>query len=207
MPKQTFAFEPGGPKRLVIEWKGMFKNTTLTVDGVQVGMFPDQKALVAGKEVRLKDGSKLKVQLVSSFSGSELQVLRDGKPLPGSETSPEARVRTAAYVLYFLAGLGIVAGTVSLFVESRILGILGVGWYNILFGAVYLVLGLLTHRNSIGALVLAVVVFSGDALSSILLGAANGYEPSVYGLLMRVFFLIPMVQGIRAIVEIRKAQK
>lgn len=207
MPKQTFAFESGGPKRLVIEWKGMFKNTTITVDGVQLATIPDQKALVAGKEVKLRDGGKLKVQLVSSFSGSELQVLRNGKPVPGSETSPEARVRTAAYVLYFLAALGIVAGTISLFVESRILGILGVGWYNILFGAVYLILGLLTKRNSIGALVLAVVVFSGDALSSILLGAAKGYEPSVYGLLMRVFFLIPMVQGIRAIVEIRKAQK
>ncbi len=204
MPKQSFAFEPGGEKRLVIEWKGMFKDLTIKVDGVQVGLIPDQKALVAGKEIRIKDGSKISVQLVSSFSGSELQVLRNGKPLPGSESSPEARVRTAAYVLYFLAALGVVAGMVSLFYESRILGILGVGWYNILFGAVYLILGLLVSRNSIGALVLAVLVFSGDALSSILLGAAKGYEPSVYGLLMRVFFLIPLVQGIRAIVEIRK---
>jgi hypothetical protein len=204
VPKQSFAFEPGGEKRLVIEWKGMFKDLTIKVDGVQVGLIPDQKALVAGKEIRIKDGSKISVQLVSSFSGSELQVLRNGKPLPGSESSPEARVRTAAYVLYFLAALGVVAGMVSLFYESRILGILGVGWYNILFGAVYLILGLLVSRNSIGALVLAVLVFSGDALSSILLGAAKGYEPSVYGLLMRVFFLIPLVQGIRAIVEIRK---
>lgn len=204
MPKQSFAFEPGGEKRLVIEWKGMFKDLTIKVDGVQVGLIPDQKSLVAGKEIRIKDGSKISVQLVSSFSGSELQVLRNGKPLPGSESSPEARVRTAAYVLYFLAALGVVAGMVSLFYESRILGILGVGWYNILFGAVYLILGLLVSRNSIGALVLAVLVFSGDALSSILLGAAKGYEPSVYGLLMRVFFLIPLVQGIRAIVEIRK---
>ncbi len=204
MPKQSFAFEPGGEKRLVIEWKGMFKDLTIKVDGVQVGLIPDQKALVTGKEIRIKDGSKISVQLVSSISGSELQVLRNGKPLPGSESSPEARIRTAAYVLYFLAALGVVAGLVSLFYESRILGILGVGWYNILFGAVYLILGLLVSRNSIGALVLAVVVFSGDALSSILLGAAKGYEPSVYGLLMRVFFLIPLVQGIRAIVEIRK---
>jgi hypothetical protein len=204
VPKQSFAFEPGGEKRLVIEWKGMFKDLTIKVDGVQVGLIPDQKALVAGKEIRIKDGSKISVQLVSSFSGSELQVLRNGKPLPGSESSPEARVRTAAYVLYFLAALGVVAGMVSLFYESRILGILGVGWYNILFGAVYLILGLLVSRNSIGALVLAVLVFSGDALSSILLGAAKGYEPSVYGLLMRVFFLIPLVQGSRAIVEIRK---
>ena len=56
MPKQTFAFESGGPKRLVIEWKGMFKNTTITVDGVQLATIPDQKALVAGKEVKLKIG-------------------------------------------------------------------------------------------------------------------------------------------------------
>jgi len=207
MPKQSFAFESGGPKRLVIEWKGMFKNMTIKVDGVQVGLIPDQKSLVAGKEMKLSDGSKLKVQLISSFSGSELQVLRNGKPLPGSETSPESRVKTAAYVLYFLAALGIIAGTVSIFVDSKILGILGVGWYNILYGAAYLVLGLLTQRNSIGALVLSVVVFSVDALSSILLGAAKGYEPSVYGLLMRVFFLIPLVQGIRALMEIRKSRK
>lgn len=38
MAKQTYALEPGGPKRLEISWKYGFKDTTITFDGAPVGV-------------------------------------------------------------------------------------------------------------------------------------------------------------------------
>src|SRR5690349_9384101 len=93
MPKQTFALEAGGEKRLEVSWGGMFKNTTVSLDGNSIGVIPDQKALLAGQEFRLPDGSTIKVQLVRSFISTELRVFRNGQPLPGSASDPLTRLK------------------------------------------------------------------------------------------------------------------
>lgn len=33
MPKQTYALETGGPKRLEVSWKGLYKDLTIALDG------------------------------------------------------------------------------------------------------------------------------------------------------------------------------
>ena len=45
MPKQSFALEAQGPKRLEIQWKGNWKNVTITLDGEVVGTIPDSKSM------------------------------------------------------------------------------------------------------------------------------------------------------------------
>ncbi|MEZ4467500.1 MAG: hypothetical protein R3F43_24415 [bacterium] len=52
-------------------------------DGRPLGVIPDSKALKAGSDFALPDGSTLTVKLKTGFQ-TELQVMRDGKPLPGS---------------------------------------------------------------------------------------------------------------------------
>lgn len=78
MPKQQLALEAGGPKRLVITWKGLWKNVTLSLDGQVIGGFPNKAALKAGEEFALPDGSRLHVQLLQRFAQVELRVLRNG---------------------------------------------------------------------------------------------------------------------------------
>jgi len=56
MPKQAYAFEPDGEKRLEISWKAMWKETTVTLDGTVLGVIPDVKALRAGQEFGLVVG-------------------------------------------------------------------------------------------------------------------------------------------------------
>ena len=157
MAKQTYALEPGGPKRLEISWKYGFKDTTITFDGAPVGVINDQKSLRAGQEFSLTDGSKIKVMLVSNLAGTEVQVMRNGLPLPGSASDPESRVKVAAGIIYFVAGLNILLGLLAMFIDSDFIVGLGVSWYNLFFGLFFLVMGLLVgKKKSKVALVLAI---------------------------------------------------
>jgi len=130
----NFPLEAGGEKRLEISWKLFYKDLTILLDGVTVGVIPDQKALIEGREFRLLDGTTLKVQLVRKFNVMELQVLRNGVPLPSSAADPETKVQTAAGVLYFIAGLNCILGLISFLFDLQILQIMGVNLGSILYG-------------------------------------------------------------------------
>ncbi|MGZ3461319.1 MAG: hypothetical protein ACXU86_22745, partial [Archangium sp.] len=105
MAKTQLALEAGGPKRLALSWGMAWKNFQVTLDGQQVGTVSGgQKELKEGVEFRLPDGSLLHIQLDRSFTNTELRVLRNGVPVPGSASDPAQRVKNGAYLLYLLAG-------------------------------------------------------------------------------------------------------
>jgi hypothetical protein len=199
MPKQSFALEIGGEKRLEISWKGVYKDITVSLDGNSVGVIPDQKALSAGQEFRLIDGSIIKVQLVKKFTSTELQVLRNGQPVPGSASDPQSQLKTAYGMVYFVAGLNLVLGLVSFLFNVEFLQQIGIGFGSIIFGLVFLVLGFFVQRKSTVALILAIVIFAFDGILGIFLAASQGYNPGAGGIIARIFLIIPMFQGIGAI--------
>lgn len=204
MPKQTFALEQGGPKRLEIAWSGMFKNVQVTLDGLPVGSFETKKQLQEGGNFPLPDGSQLHVQLKQAGMATELQVHRNGAPLPGSASDPEQRVKTAAGMLYFIAGLNAVLGLVAeLGVEA--LAKIGLGWGSIVVGAIYAGLGYLVKaKHSRVALVLAIVLFVLDGVASLIAGAHAGGSPPVGGIVARIFLLIPIFKGLGGLGELKK---
>jgi hypothetical protein len=199
MPKQTFALEAGGEKRLEVSWGGMFKNTTVSLDGNSIGVIPDQKALFAGQEFRLTDGSTIKVQLVRGFLSTELRVLRNGQPLPGSASDPQTRLKNAYNMVYFVAGLNLVLGIISSLFNIQLLQQFGIGFGSIIFGLVFLALGFLVQRKSIVALIVAIIIFAVDGIAGFFLASVQGYSPSVGGIFARIILMVPMVQGIGAI--------
>jgi hypothetical protein len=203
MPKQSFALETGGEKRLEISWKGLYKDVTVSLDGNSVGIIPNQKALSAGQEFRLIDGSTIKVQLVSKLISTEMQVLRNGQPLPGSSSDPQARLKTAYGVVYFIAGLNLVLGFVSFLFNVEFLQQIGIGFSSIVSGLVFLVLGFFVQRKSTIALILAIILFALDGILGVVLAASQGYNPGAGGIIARIFLLIPMVQGVGAIKAVK----
>jgi len=84
MPKNSFALEAGGPKRLQISWSGMWKNIQVTLDGQQLGTIPDKAALEQGAEFPLPEGSRLKVQLVRSGMAVSTAIILFGVFVTGS---------------------------------------------------------------------------------------------------------------------------
>ena len=143
MPKLKYALERGGDKSLEISWKGRWKNTEVRLKGNLIGVIPHQKELRTGQIFQLPDGTSLKVQFVKS----ELRVLRNDKPLPGSISDPVTRLAQAFGIVYFIAGLNIVLGFLALIFQVEFLQTLGFGIISVALGFIFLVLGFFTQRH------------------------------------------------------------
>jgi hypothetical protein len=199
MQKLTYALEPGGPKRLEVSWKAMWKEFTVKVDDRVVGRTSGQQELREGKRFRLKDGSYLSVKLVNKLTGVELEILHDGQPLPGTSADPATGLKNAYRTVFLVAGLNSVLGLVAVLLEAPFLQALGIGFYSILFGLVFLVLGFFVKRRSQVALILTIAIFALDGILGFVLMSAEGVIPSPGGLLGRILLMVPMIQGISAI--------
>ena len=205
MPKQQLALDPGGPKRLVISWKGMWKSLTVSLDGRELGVIPDKATLKAGQDFPLPDGSLLHVQLLQKPFQVELQVLRNGQPLPGSASDPGGKLKLAYGVIFFVAALNILLGVVAETTGSDIMKTIGLGIQSVIVGAVFLLLGVFVVKRSLAALVIAIVLFAVDAVATFVLVISAGGQPAIGGIVMRVFLLYGMAQGIPAIRALKMA--
>lgn len=202
MPKITCTLERGGKDRLEVAWKGQWKNTTVTLDDAVLGTFADAHELKEGKAFVLNDGTTLHFQLVKNVVNSELKILRDGEPLPGSASDPFTRYKLAYGILFGIAILNIVLGLLSVLCQSEFLQNLGIGFSSILYGVGFIILGYFTKRRSAIALILAIVIFISDSLMTIVLWVVSGTLPNTAGIIGRIFLLIPMIQGVKAIREL-----
>lgn len=203
MPKKQFALEAGGPKRLHLKWKGIWKNMEVRLDEQLLGTVENQAMLKQGRSFALPDGSQLLVKLTSGV-GAELQVSRDGVPLPGSGGDPVARVATAAHVMMFIGGFNIVLGVIAIALDSEMLQMIGLGLPSLIFGLVYAVLGFAVKKaHSLVALVAGTGLFVVDGLVTVGFAIAEGGRPGVGGIVVRVLLAIAMVKGIPALRELR----
>ena len=66
MPKKSFPLEEDSKQQVQIEWKGVWKDFTVALDGQRVGQIVGgQKDMAKGRTFDLPDGSKLSVKLSS----------------------------------------------------------------------------------------------------------------------------------------------
>lgn len=208
MATKTFALEPGGPKRLEVKWGMFWKNFTVTLDGKQVGTVEGgQKELKRGVELRLPDGSDLHIQLVSGAMNVELQLKRDGKALPGSASDPAQRVQSAAYMLYFFAGLNTLFGVVAMLIDNEVLSGLGMGIFSILFGAIVATLGFFTSRRSRVAPILAIVLYVADSLYTFVASVQAGGRSPGFGIVIRVWIIWTLVKAAQAAAELAREEQ
>ena len=110
MPVLTYTLDPENPKRLDISYKVFWRGATVYLDGKEIGTAPGKQELTKGQEFKLPDGSVLKLRLVQSLMGSELRILRNGQPIPGSASHPDTTVKTAYWTLFLIGALGILFG-------------------------------------------------------------------------------------------------
>ncbi|WNG17790.1 hypothetical protein [Cystobacter fuscus] len=208
MAKKTFALEPGGPQRLVLSWGMFWKNFQATLDGKPLGTVTGgQKELKKGVEFPLPDGSTLHIQFVQSFMNAELRVMRNGVPLPGSASDPEQRVRSMAYLLYFLAGFNTLVGVVAMLINSEILESMELGLGSIIFGGLVAVLGFFTYRRSRVAMVLAILLYAADGLYTLATYGGSGRSPPTFGILFRIYIIYAMVQAVKAAGELSRQEE
>ncbi len=202
MPKKSFPLEPGSSRTVDVEWKGIWKNFTVTVDGQTLGTLHGTKEMHAGGQYALPDGSRLEIKLTQGMS-PELQVTRDGAPLPGSASDPAARLKTAAGIAFFIAGLNIVLGVVAEVGNIQFLQMIGIGLFSVFFGAVFLGLGLGIRKGSVVALILAIAIFAIDGVVSLGLSVQAGGRIPVGAVVFRVLLLIPLIKAVSAAKQLK----
>ena len=200
MPAQTYTLDPDNPKRLDIVYKAFWRGATVYLDGKEIGTAPGKQELTRGQEFKLPDGSVLKLRLVQSLMGSELRILRNGQPIPGSASHPETTVKTAYWTLFLIGALGILFGGVSLRLPKDVLlGEMGITTYSIGLGVVFIVLGLMVRRHSLPALYAGIALYAIDTVLGLVLVAQSGGTPGIFNILFRGLIFMPLVQGVGAL--------
>ncbi|MEZ4381285.1 MAG: hypothetical protein R3A79_08040 [Nannocystaceae bacterium] len=207
MPKKLYPLSPGSSSSVELEWRGMWKDFTVRVDGQELGQMNGQKELTQGGSWTLADGSTLQVKLGKSLLGAQLEATRDGVPLPGSGSDPQAQVNGAAGVAFFIAGLNVLLGVVAIVTEAELLARLGIGWGSLVFGVIFLGLGFAIRKGSPAAVIAAVALFALDGMIGLVSSIEAGLRPGVGGIVFRVFLIVAMAKGIGAARQLKAAKK
>ncbi len=203
--KESYAFEAGGEERLTLSWNSDWRDFTVSLDGNPVGVVPNQKALRNGYEMSLPDGSTLKIKLVIIYLEEKLQILRNGQPLPDSESDPNYRLRRACRAIYLIAAYVGLMGVVTFssfpefarnFNSARI----------IFFSFAFLVLGFFTQRKSVIALILAIILVMGYIVVTHSFVVFLGYQEGVGPYATVFLFLFVMLPGVKAIRELKQKE-
>jgi hypothetical protein len=190
---------------LELSWSGFWSNFTVSLDGTPLGTLPRGQSLKDGQEFRLPDGSIIHIQLIQKPTGNYLEVLRDDKPLPGSDTNPRTILNTAAGVIYFFSGVNLLVGIIAVLFNVQWLQDYGIGFGSIIIGFIYLPLAYFTGEGSSIALLLAVLLYIVDGVAGIVLSIMAGGVPAFGGIVFRVVLLIPMFRGFGAITKLKES--
>ncbi len=83
MPKKVFYLDKEKTEAIKLSWGFYFKNLTITKDEQPIGQVSNAKELKEGRAFTLPDGKTLSVQLKRTGLGRELEILINGKPVPG----------------------------------------------------------------------------------------------------------------------------
>jgi hypothetical protein len=204
MPSKRYALERDGPERLEVSWSGGFKDLSFTLDGSVLALFATPDELGAQRILPVPDGSRLEVVFAKYGPFPELRISRDGVALPGSPMDPHFQVGQASMVLYIVAGLNAALGVVAALLDITFLKASGIGWPSVVAGAVYAGLAALVQRGSALALGFAVALFILDGVFTFVLAAQAKVAPPIGSIVMRIFFLLPMIRAFAGISELKK---
>jgi len=205
MAMQSFKLDKDGPKRVGLTWKGIYKQAVVTFDGEPLGPpIADLRKDAGPHSYTLPDGLGTLTVGYHKKQGlmdqPRVELSHDGRPLPGTGGDPRTAITLGAGVMWFIAGLNILLGSlgaagVDFFVR------MGVDWPSILVGVVFGVLAFLVQKKrSRVALLVGIILFAGDAILTLALSMdiAHGRVPTT-GIVLRVLLLMPMIQAYSAI--------
>jgi hypothetical protein len=207
MPSRKYALAEGGPERLELRWKWNWSQMVVILDGQQIAGPFSKSELERQAIATLPDGSVLGLMLDKTMHAAELHVHLNGTPLPGSASHPGTRLKGAYGAILFIAGINIVLGIGAMTLGWQTLTDIGGGVGSIVYGAVFLVLGLLVMlRHSRIALGIALALFLVDTGLVLFSALAASGAPQIHGVVMRVLIVAFMWRGFEAINDLRERE-
>jgi hypothetical protein len=204
MPKQQFALERGGQKRLEISWDMGWKNFQIHLDNKLIGSIDSRNELDAGKSFKLPDKSTLIVKLKMTFFSSGIILERNGLPLPESINDPYQNIKNLYGFLYFLAVCNVLLGAITYLLKIERLITLGFGATTILMGIVTAGFAFwLMKKKSIIPLTLFLLVYAAESIYSYL----NYFNSATMDVFVRIIIFGYMITGYKALKAIQQIER
>ena len=195
MPTYTYPIERGGPRLIEVSWKGFYKKMTVHFGEQQLGIISGRKELKRGKCFILPTGEELCVRLVSNIVASELHLLVNGKPLPGSGSDPWQQLKICAGSLYFFSAVSFLFGVISVMADKE--GSTG-GYISMGVGMLYVALAWLVSKGYPVALTIAVVLIAVNAILLVTLPLMNDQPPRFGWFVFYILMILPLFRGFAA---------
>ncbi|MFN0203273.1 MAG: hypothetical protein ACKVTZ_17225 [Bacteroidia bacterium] len=201
MASQIFYLNSDNTHQIEVSWSWGWKECKVAENQQIIGEFASPKELREGKNFSLANGSTLFVKLQESiWNGSGLDLQHNGKVVKGSVNDPITQINKTAGVIWAIAILNLVIGIIFYFVmsdeEAKSTG-LGMMVVGVLIG----VLGYFfkTYRSKASLLAVIALMILDIVMTITISGKANG-------IIVKVFFIIYLIQGYLAISKAKTAE-
>ncbi|MFD2720747.1 hypothetical protein ACFST9_18645 [Hymenobacter monticola] len=205
MPSKTYYLDPARTDAITASWGFFYRNFTVSYAGQELAATDPDAKIAKGRSYPLPDGRVFSARLIENSYPQHLELLLDGRPVPGSGTDPHEQVKQAWYLLLVLGVLNIGLGLLTEFGQLEVLRQLGLGWGSLVEGVAFVALGWLGYyRGSVPAFTTAFVLLVLDGIVSIGSAVATNHSPAIGGLFMRVFFCVIVFRGMKAARQLRQ---
>jgi hypothetical protein len=206
MPTIYYARQPGGKLEVDITFQSGWKEMTINFEGSSLGVIPTRQELEAGQEFLLPDGRRLAIRLPKRFMALP-EVTLAGQRMRAEAQAPRQRIRGAFQAALLIAIVNVVLGSAALLSKAEFVQRLGASYWNLAYGAIFLVLALCVRRGSIVALCGAIVFFVADSLAWFYFLHAQGKQIPALAFVLRAAFLFFMIRGLRGIRQSRAEER
>jgi hypothetical protein len=205
MPTKTYYLDDARTEPIMAKWGLFYRNFAVSYAGATLRATNPEAKIGTGRQYHLPDGRTFSAQLKENTWPQELELLLDGRPLPGSGTHPAERLKQAWHLLLVLGVANFALGLVAEL--GQVAGLLqfGLGWGSVVEGVAFLALGWVGYyRRSAPALTIALVLLILDGVLGIGAALAGGQGPALGGLFMRAFFCMIVFRGLQGAKRLRK---
>lgn len=206
MAKMRFALDKGGPKRLELEWKGMWEDFVVILDGQQIGAFRNKGHLAEGQEFILEDGRCLKVWRPDTGKFCLPEVFLDGQLLLASGYSPKKLLSMVYQFIFMIAGLNIFVGLKGTLFNNPVKYLPAAGWPSLGAGLVFLVLGIFVMKKSLTALRIALGIYVVDSIAWFFFLQGFAWPIKIALLILRLGMILLLMQGLQVIPALKRMQ-
>ncbi|GAB3535163.1 hypothetical protein GCM10027443_23540 [Pontibacter brevis] len=203
MPQCVFYIDEEKQQCLSASWGHDWKNFKLLFQDEVVCSFVSKGELASGRKFVMPDGHLLSVRLKGTLK-PELEILRDGLPLPCKQTYARSSPKTVFQLAIFLGVLNITSGVVAAVIPSDVMLSIGLGYGSVVVGAGYLLLAwALRSRPSFAFYAIAAVIALDMVLLYVFTSIKDGPSSPTSGLLIKLFLVYAFIKGLRAMKRIR----